>query len=250
MLLDPRLQQAAQRLPYPPLFVTISGAHLYGFSSPDSDFDLRGAHLLPLREIVGLNAPGETVEISETRDGIEWDIVSHDARKFFGFLLKNSGYALEQLMSPLIVVTSPEHEELKEIGKKCINRHFARHYFGFAENQWTIFQKKEPARVKPLLYIYRVLLTGIHLMQSGELECNLLTLNQKFKIPVVDDLIAMKTATQEQIELPDPDLKFYRAEYDRLRAMLVEAETNSPLPLEAFIRDDLNNLLLKLRLGN
>ena len=27
---------------YRPLFVTISGAHLYGFPSPDSDVDLRG----------------------------------------------------------------------------------------------------------------------------------------------------------------------------------------------------------------
>jgi predicted nucleotidyltransferase len=27
-----------------PPFVTVSGAHLYGFPSPDSDIDLRGAH--------------------------------------------------------------------------------------------------------------------------------------------------------------------------------------------------------------
>ena len=32
-----------------PLFVTVSGAHLYGFPSPDSDIDLRGCHLMPLR---------------------------------------------------------------------------------------------------------------------------------------------------------------------------------------------------------
>ncbi|WP_274519994.1 DNA polymerase beta superfamily protein [Abditibacterium utsteinense] len=50
--LDSRLQDAAARLPYAPLFVTVSGAHLYGFASPDSDFDLRGAHILPLRELV------------------------------------------------------------------------------------------------------------------------------------------------------------------------------------------------------
>ncbi len=30
------------------VFLTISGAHLYGFPSADSDIDLRGAHLLPL----------------------------------------------------------------------------------------------------------------------------------------------------------------------------------------------------------
>jgi hypothetical protein len=30
-----------------PLFATISGAHLYGFASPNSDVDLRGAFVLP-----------------------------------------------------------------------------------------------------------------------------------------------------------------------------------------------------------
>jgi predicted nucleotidyltransferase len=33
--------------PYPRAFLTVSGAHLYGFPSEDSDIDLRGAHLLP-----------------------------------------------------------------------------------------------------------------------------------------------------------------------------------------------------------
>ncbi len=250
MILDSRLQSAAARLPYPPLFVTVSGAHLYGFASPDSDFDLRGVHLLPLSELVGLDAPRETIEIAETRDGLEWDIVSHDARKFFNFLLKDSGYALEQVMSPLVVVTSPAHEELKLIARRCHNRRFARHYLGFGENQWRLFEKKAPPRVKPLLYIYRVLLTGIHLMQSGELECNLPKLNEIFRIAVVDDLIAMKTATVEKVELPDADLGFYRAEYDRLRGVLVEAEARSPLPESADVRADLDALLRRLRLGN
>ncbi|MEA3341334.1 MAG: nucleotidyltransferase domain-containing protein [Chloroflexota bacterium] len=40
--LDPMtLQPIVQTLPYPPLFVTVSGAHLYGFPSPDSDVDVR-----------------------------------------------------------------------------------------------------------------------------------------------------------------------------------------------------------------
>src|SRR2546430_16181968 len=56
--------------PYPLLFVTISGAHLYGFPSPDSDYDLRGMHVLPIREVIGLNAARETIELSSTRDEI------------------------------------------------------------------------------------------------------------------------------------------------------------------------------------
>ena len=54
MMNDPRLLRQVEQHPYPLLFVTTSGAHLYGFPSPDSDFDLRGVHLLPLTEVVGL----------------------------------------------------------------------------------------------------------------------------------------------------------------------------------------------------
>ena len=50
----PRAQLDAEvaRHPYPLLFATVSGAHLYGFPSVDSYFDLRGCHILPPREVV------------------------------------------------------------------------------------------------------------------------------------------------------------------------------------------------------
>ena len=47
--------------PYPLLFATISGAHLYGFPSADSDYDLRGVHILPAREVMGLHALNDTI---------------------------------------------------------------------------------------------------------------------------------------------------------------------------------------------
>ena len=115
MMNEPRLLRQVEQHPYPLLFATISGAHLYGFPSPDSDFDLRGCHVLPTREVVGLDSGRETVEASTMEGGFEVDLVTHDARKFFGLLLKKNGYVLEQLYSPLVVHTTPEHEELKAV---------------------------------------------------------------------------------------------------------------------------------------
>src|SRR5436189_1940764 len=109
------LKKQVEQHPYPLLFATISGAHLYGFPSPDSDFDLRGVHLLPTEEVVGSDVRNETVEDSRIIEGLEMDIVSHDVKKFFGLLLKKNGYVLEQLFSPLVVQTTPEHSELKAI---------------------------------------------------------------------------------------------------------------------------------------
>ena len=114
-MIDPRLNRIVAAQPYPLLFATISGAHLYGFPSPDSDFDLRGVHILPLEKIVGLDEQDETVQDSRVIEGLEMDIVTHDVKKFFGLLLKKNGYVLEQLFSPLIVHTTSEHAELKAI---------------------------------------------------------------------------------------------------------------------------------------
>jgi uncharacterized protein len=250
--IDPRLLRITSAQPYPLLFATISGAHLYGFPSQDSDFDLRGAHILPLEEIVGLTTHDETIQDSRIIEGLEMDIVSHDIKKFFALLLKKNGYVLEQLYSPLIVQTTPEHEELKQIARGLITRHHSHHYFGFAETQWKLFDKERPRRVKPLLYVYRVLLTGIHLMRTGEINANLVELNNDFRLSYLPDLIARKLAGPEQSTLPDADIAAHESEYNRLRDELQKAHDSSQLPEapDEKAQAALNSLLIRLRVAN
>lgn len=233
---------------FPLLFATISGAHLYGFPSPDSDFDLRGVHILPLTEIVGLDIGRETIEVEEIRDGLELDLVTHDAKKFFGLMLRKNGYVMEQIFSPFVMHEMPEFAELREIAKTCITKHHSHHYFGFAETQWKLFSKENPPRVKPLLYIYRVLLTGIYLMQTGVIEANLVTLNEVFKLPYISDLISRKLSGTEKQTLESADIEFHQKEYERLRSVLQTEFENSRLPEEPSGKPALNNLLIRLRL--
>jgi predicted nucleotidyltransferase len=248
MKIDPRVEREIESQPYPLLFATISGAHLYGFPSPDSDYDLRGVHILPVREVVGLDPGRETIEISAVRDGLEIDLVTHDAKKFFTLLLKKNGYVLEQLFSPLVLATTPEHEELKKIAKTCVTRHHSHHYFGFAETQWNLFDKERPRRVKPLLYVYRVLLTGIHLMRTGEIEANLFKLNEEFKLPYITELIERKLTGPEKSTLNDAHTEFHQREYERLRAALEEAHQSSSLPESPAGGAAINDLLVRLRM--
>src|SRR6185436_19397308 len=116
-------------------------------------------------------------------------------------LLRNNGYVLEQLYSPLVVHTSCEHEELKSIARGCVTRSCARHYLGFATNQWTLFEKESPRRVKPLLYVFRVLLSGIHMMRTGEVNANLIECNVALgadRLQWIDALIEQKVSGEEQ----------------------------------------------------
>ena len=245
-----KLMKQVDQHPYPLMFATISGAHLYGFPSPDSDFDLRGIHLLPVEQVVGLDDCEDTVEKSGIHDGLEIDLVTHDVRKFFALMMKKNGYVLEQILSPHVVFTSPEHEELKAIVPSCITRHHSHHYLGFAATQWKLFAKGEPPSVKPLLYVYRVLLTGIHMMKSGAVEANLPTLNEDAQLSYIDDLIQQKLTGPEKGELPAADMKFHEAEVQRLTSTLEDTALKSPLPETASGRAALNDLLIRMRLRN
>jgi hypothetical protein len=247
--LDPRLTPAVEAHPYPLLFLTVSGAHLYGFPSPDSDYDLRGVHVLPAEQVLGLDTGPDTVERTTLHEGLEVDLVTHDMAKFFGLLLRRNGYVLEQVLSPLVVRTSPEHEELKALALACVTRHHAHHYLGFAVTQWRLFEKERPRRVKPLLYVFRVLLTGLHLMRTGRLEANLVTLNAHFRLPYVPELVQRKLEGAEQGVLPEGDFSLYEREYQRLLAELERAHTESKLPDAPSAREGLHALLVRRRLA-
>src|SRR5688572_18494096 len=230
MTIDPRLHRIVAAQPYPLLFATISGAHLYGFPSHDSDYDLRGVHILPAKEAVGLLPKQETIEFAGIRSGIDMDLVTHDILKFFALLLKSNGYVLEQLYSPLIVQTSPEHDELKAIAAGCITRHHSHHYLGFAATQWGLFEKETPPKIKPLLYVYRILLTGIHLMRTGRVEANLVKLNEEFRLPYIPELIDRKIHGAEKGTLESNETDFHRREYESLVARLETEAVQSRLP--------------------
>ncbi len=238
--------EVARQLPYPLLFATVSGAHLYGFASVDSDLDLRAAHLLPPAEVVGLRTGPETVQHTGVRDGVELDVVSHDLLKFARLLTGRNGYVLEQVLSPLVVVTTPVHAELTALALRLVTRHHAHHYLGFATTQERMYART--GQLKPALYTLRVLLTGIHLMRTGRLETDLGVLGAG--IAYVPDLIAAKREA-EHGPLPSGVAERLAADVPRLRAELETARDASALPERPApaALDALHDLVVRIRLA-
>src|SRR4051812_32708012 len=187
------LGRLVERQEYAPQFVTVSGAHLYGFPSADSDVDLRGAHLLPLRAVVGLDVPDETVERKLDLEGVEVELVSHDLAKYLRLLVKNNGYVLEQIFSPLVVAGEDFLAGLRPLARRCVTRPHYHHYRGFLATQRKLLARQGPKAVKAVLYAYRVVLTGIHLLRTGEVEANLPRLADVYGQAFVADLIAQKS---------------------------------------------------------
>jgi predicted nucleotidyltransferase len=238
--------EIAHALPYPLVFATVSGAHLYGFASADSDLDLRAAHLLPASEVVGLRVGPETVQHAGYRDQVELDVVSHDLLKFAKLLATRNGYVLEQLLSPLVVVTTPVHAELVSLAPALITSNHAHHYLGFAATQERLFE--QTSELKPALYLLRVLLTGAHLMRTGRVETDLSVLGAS--LPYVPELIAAKRSA-EHGPFPPSVLPHLRRDVTRLRFELESARDASQLPARSSdsALAALDDLVVRTRLG-
>lgn len=244
---DLDLTSVVAEQPDPVLFATVSGAHLYGFPSRDSDVDLRGVHLLPAAHLVGLREPAETRSRMWMRDGVELDLVTHDLRKFVRLMLRRNGYVLEQLLSPLVVHTTDIHRELAELAPGVLTSHHAHHYRGFAVTQWRLFEKS--GELKPLLYTFRVLLTGIRLMRGGGVQAHLPTLAGEIgEAPAyLPELVAAKA--EREHGPAGVDHARVAGDVERLHRVLEEAQAASGLPDAPVAHDALHDFVVRVRLA-
>ena len=242
----PAMRQYVEKLDYRPLFVTVSGAHLYGFPSADSDVDLRGCHQLPLHDVIGLDPPNQTLEHKTTLDGTEVELVSHEVAKYLRMLVRNNGYILEQIFSPIVVMGQDFLNELRPLAHRCITRNHYHHYRGFYATQRKLLEKETPKRAKPLLYAYRVLMTGIHLLRTGEIEANLPQLNESFQFGFLDELMEKKIHG-ENISADNLNWQFHESQLATLEATLDQAFEDSTLPIHPD-RIPISEYLVQLRL--
>ncbi len=242
---DALRQYAGENIPNL-LFVSVSGAHLYGFPSPDSDVDLRGTFAAPLSSVLGLDTPRETLEPTDSVGGTEVELVGHEIAKYLRLLIKPNGYVLEQILSPLVVLTSPAHEELQALARASLSRRLYFHYAGFAKGEWRDYQKPGVGKtVKRLLYLHRVLMTGIVLLTEGVVEANLIALSSRFNFDLAP-LLAMKTREQAEVDGED---SAYTSGIINLFERLETARDRSSLPEDVPNRAAINDFLVRLRLS-
>jgi predicted nucleotidyltransferase len=246
-------QALANGLPGQPparfVFLTLSGAHLYGFPSPDSDLDLRGAHMLPLEEVIGLGEPAETHQVLQGEvEGVALDCVSHDLRKYLRLLTRKNGYVLEQIFSPLVVFDGGHLTELRRLARGAMTKHVAHHYRGFLRNQEQLARQEEVPHTKTLLYLFRIAMTGIHLLRTGEVQASLPVLNETvFKCSYIAELIARKMSSSEQSVLSSNERRHLLREAQCLAEELDEAAASSSLPEHVENREALNDFLIRFR---
>jgi predicted nucleotidyltransferase len=207
--------------------VYLSGAHAYGFPSPDSDLDLKAIHIAKTDDLLGLDLPSPTADRAETIDGVEIDYTSNELGHALNGVLGGNGNFIERVLGRTIARDSALLDELRPIVRRSLSRRVYRHYNGFARNQLG-FLEKDPT-VKKLLYVLRTTLTGIHLLTTGELEADLTQLMEVYRLSAARDLIERKRSG-EQAPASASLLDTWRKRVDELLVALDNARDGSLLP--------------------
>jgi len=179
----------------------ISGSHLYGWNSKDSDIDIRGAFILAQENFLGLGRPIEVLEIKD-KDA-DMDIVLFEIKKLISLGLKGNCNVLEELNAPQIYKNA-DFVKLRQLinnafGKKGIYNS----YRGLSEFNYKKFILQGRNTVKKYLYVFRGLMAGIYCLQTGLVQPNIEELNKKFKIKEVTKLLEIKRKGLENEPLKD-----------------------------------------------
>lgn len=224
----------------------VSGSHLYGWNSKDSDIDIRGCFILNKKEFLGLEKPLDVIEIKTEDDK---DIVLFEIKKMIELALKGNCNILEEINSKQFYKQA-DFEALKQL----INNSFGKRgiynsYKGMAEFNYKKFILAGRNTVKKYLYVFRGLMAGIYCLQTGAIQPNIEELNKHFKIKEVTKLLEIKRAGLEKEPLRDLEEGTLDIKIKELFDKLDEAYIKCKMP-EVPDKEDvdkINDWLIKLR---
>lgn len=237
-VLDPRQRAAADRLldeesaSRRHVVVSLSGAHAYGFPSPDSDLDLKAIHVAPTERLLGLSPPPQSApDRIEVLDGVEVDYSSNEIQPALVGILQGNGNFIERVLSRFVLRSSPEHASLREVVKRSLSRRLHRHYRGFATGQFREWEKDGLRSAKKLLYVLRTTLTGTHVLLTGEIETDVTLLLDAYGFGAASELVEAKRRG-ERWELAPDVAERWKPLVGRAFDLLDSALPRSPLPEE------------------
>lgn len=227
------------------LVVALSGAHAYGFPSPDSDLDLKAVHIAPASRLLGLQRVELTAERMEVIDGVEIDYSSNEILPVLQGVLAGNGNFIERILGARLLEQSAELAALAPLVERALSKRVYRHYQGFAASQRREMEKTPTPAAKRVLYVLRTALTGAHLLDTGRVVADLSLLIDDYGFGEARALIEQKR-NGERTSLDAGAAERWRGAVDRAFETLDRSFARSTLP-EAAESAELDAWLVELR---
>ena len=206
------------------LYLMVSGSHLFGFESPDSDIDYRGCWQINTRKLLGYHRPKDFVEwkiMKErmTKDDVaehdiyDKEVVLDELQKEIKLLVAGNCNHWEHLTA-IPLLTSPEHAEilkLLDINNSMMGIYHS--YRGMAYQNYKKFILGGKHTVKKYLYVLRGLMAGSWVVENKTIQPNIGILAEHYNSPVVKELIDLKKRGMEKDPV-NKNLDKYNREVD------------------------------------
>ena len=233
-----------------PLFLAVSGSHMWDLNRPGSDLDVRGIYLDPLEKVLALHPGQDTVEAVDILGG-KVDLQLYELGKALRMLDNNNGNLVELFLADTAFYSAPTPQFWEQLAKRFLTKSLAKYYVGYYTSQRNRAAKNRGS--KALVYTYREALAGIVLLETGELIHGFWALKERFRRlhPEWDFALLEAFMRKEYWREPvsEEPMRRFEAEWDRLLKMLCQAEEHSTLPGYHGQTRRLNQILLDARLG-
>ncbi len=151
-----------------PLFYAESGSRLWGFQSEDSDYDIRGIHLISKEDYFKITKPKEVIELMEGQN----DFVSFSIDKAFFLISKSNPSLLEWFRGDIIYINNiKRYEMLKSEVLRNINmKALYHHYLSMGKQNYIKYIEKEKLfTYKKVLYVLRGLLSAVYIYNNSKI---------------------------------------------------------------------------------
>lgn len=122
----------------------VVGSRLHGTHTESSDWDYRGIHISPLKDVL---SPFKTLKNTSWIEGNE-DNTSYELADFCKQAVHGNATILEVFFSNQIIETTPTADKMRQNWQKFFDTHkFIMASRGYAHNQWNKFYNFESAGV-------------------------------------------------------------------------------------------------------
>lgn len=151
------------------------GSHLYGFATPESDYDYKGCYVAPTSEVLSLKKPKECIVWTEgNREGTYYEV-----EKYVRLAAQANPSILELLFLPEYEILTEEGALLVEARSAFLSTRVRQTYGGYVHqqvrklrmHQGDYFESKVRNRyMKHARHIVRLLLQCEQLLECGWLD--------------------------------------------------------------------------------
>jgi predicted nucleotidyltransferase len=210
------------------IYRVAAGSRAFGLATESSDDDRRGVYLPPAELTWSLFKPPEQIEYKTAGvEEVDWEL-----EKFLRLALQANPNLLEALWAP-VLFADETGTALRALRTAFLSRHLYKTYSGYVLSQFRLMQrnqqKKGVYKAKHAMHLIRLLHSGIHALQTGEILVDVGEHREEL-LRIKSGGLSFEEVRTQALEL---DRRFQEAfaatalperpDYDRVNRFLVEA---------------------------